>query len=168
MDTRKVLLEYVTSPIRLFELSAQMPFCSRFFEPLPKFITWCKETYPDAQWVDMGAGQGHVTQALRKAGLDALAIDLFLAESDAVIDDISKMDAAMFPFFAGHIGLICRPCRGEWIHASIIKAVEADCPVVYVGKDSHFDEDLQPLPYNTTLIMTDAGEAGESVWLVTK
>jgi hypothetical protein len=167
MDTRQVLLNYLTAPRRMFEGLVRMPFCSRFFEPKQKFLDWCKETYPGAHWIDCGAGQGHVTKLLRENGLVADALDLFLAEEDVVIDDMIQMDSAMYPFSNRNVALMCRPCRGDWIHATIIKAVNAHAPLVYVGKESHFEEDLKPLPYKIELVMQNAGEMNENVWLVT-
>lgn len=168
MDAKAFLLDYLTSPLRHFEGMVRMPICSRFFEPKAEFVDWCKKTYPDANWVDCGAGQGHVVKILRDAGLSVTGIDLFLCSDDLVIDDMIPMDSAMFPFHNGMVALLCRPCRGDWIHATIIKVVESECPMVYVGKQSHFDEDLAPLPYKVELMLNDIGEDGENMWLVTK
>jgi hypothetical protein len=64
----------------------------------------------------------------------------------------------MFADFGPNVvALMCRPCRGDWIHATIIKAVEAGSEFVYVGKPSHFAADLEPLPFRVSMVMTDAG-----------
>ncbi len=168
IDTKDFLLNYLTSSLRHFEGRVKMPACGWFFEPKVEFIDWCKKTYPDANWVDCGAGQGHVVKMLRDVGLSACGIDLFKCDDNLAIDDMITMNSAMFPFSNNMIALMCRPCRGDWIHATIIKAVENKCPMIYVGKQSHFEKDLAPLPYKVELVLSDIGEDGENLWLVTK
>jgi hypothetical protein len=168
IDTKDFLLNYLTSPLRHFEGRVKMPACGRFFEPKVEFVDWCKKTYPDANWVDCGAGQGHVVKMLREAGLSACGIDLFKCDDDLIIGDMIAMNSAMFPFSNNMVALICRPSRGDWIHATIIKAVENGCPVIYVGKSKHIEQDLTPLPYQIELVLNDIGEDGENLWLVIK
>lgn len=168
MNVKSVLLAYLSNPIRQLEGLARMPFCSKFFEPNEQFIKWCKANYPNAFWIDCGAGQGHITKLLRENGIQAAGLDLYSPTEDALIDDLINMDCVKFPFTENMVALMCRPCRGEWIHAAIIKAVESGCPFIYVGKQSHYDDDLAPLPYNVNLVLSDIGKDGENMWVVTK
>jgi len=164
MNTKEVLMDYLLDPMRMIEKEAYMPFSSQFFIPKPEFVEWCKKTYPDANWVDCGCGQGQVTKLLQDNGVSVLAIDLYA--KDNAVTEVLEMSAPMFPFGENMVGLICRPCRGAWIHATIIKVVESGCPCVYVGKESHFDADLAPLPYKVQLVLEDIGDDGENLWLI--
>lgn len=168
MDTKSALMNYLSDPIRQLEGLVHMPFCSRFFEPRAQFVDWCKQTYPSAFWIDCGAGQGHITKLLRENGMQAAGLDLYAPTEDAVINDLINMDCVKFPFTDKMVVLLCRPCRGDWIHATIIKAVESGCPMIYIGKQSHFNDDLAPLPYKVELVLSDIGMDGENLWIVSK
>jgi hypothetical protein len=100
--------------------------------------------------------------------MEAVGLDLYPCESDIVIDDMVPMDSAMYPFAKDNVALLCRPCRGDWIHATIIKAVEKGVPVVYVGKEKNATHDLYQLPYNIERVLEDIGSDGENLWLVTR
>ncbi|MBS1722643.1 MAG: hypothetical protein JSS66_06490 [Armatimonadetes bacterium] len=144
-----------------------MPTWSVFFEPRPEFIEWCAATFDKSTCIDCGCGKGLLVSLLRHRGLDAFGLDI-CPPTDAFVDDVLAIDAPLFAYSAHMTAFVCRPCRGEWIHATIMRAVESGCPVVYVGKQSHYASDLEPLPYKIEHVMDGAGADGESVWLVTK
>ena len=169
MDTQKLLLEYTQMAIETMMSDAQIPFStsSVFFDPRKKFVGWMHEFAVGHVVVDCGAGLGHTTLALQNHGVRAIAVDLF-PSPDAVVENITPMNAVLFPFSDAFIAMICRPCRGDWIHATIIAAVESGAKCVYVGKESHYAADLAPLPYEVVKVMEQAGAAGESVWTISK
>lgn len=165
INPNEVIESYFQNPLLMWRMKLGYETVSKFFIPNQKFIQWCKEAYPDSHFIDCGCGLGHVTKELRKAGLKVHGIDLY-PTSYAVIDDIMPMDSVMFTYVEGMVPLLCRPCRGDWIHATIVRAVEACGVFLYVGKESHYSTDLLPLPYKVDRIMEDVGEAGEVMWRI--
>jgi len=167
LDAQQVLSEYLHSPRRHFELNINVPTFSVFFDPLHEFVEWMKEFCGDKTIVDCGCGCGQTVAVLRHAGLEAIGIDLYGADRP-LIHDIHLMNAVHFPFSPETVALICRPCRGDWIHATICKAVESGSKCVYVGKESHYEEDLEPLPYKVEKVLSSAGMQNETVWVISK
>lgn len=167
MNTHATLERYLSDPRRQLEQQIHYSTWSVFFESKPEFVRWMVEFVKERKVVDCGCGLGNTTAVLRQAGLHTMGIDLYPSDN-ALIDDIAPINSALFPYNNDMVALLCRPCRGDWIHATIIKAIEGGSPVVYVGKESHYEADIQPLPYHVEIIMHDAGVAGETAWLITK
>lgn len=167
LNVNQVLDEYINSSLRVLETGINVPTFSVFFDPRNEFVNWMKEFTKNKIVVDCGCGRGQAVAVLRHAGLSVIGIDLYGAESP-LIPNVHFINAAFFPFTNEHIAMMCRPCRGDWIHATIIKAVESGAQFVYVGKEEHYDADLQPLPYNIEKVLTGAGLQNESVWVVSK
>jgi len=167
LDPKATLMSYFSDPMRRLEGKAAFSSWNQFFKPNEEFLSMLGERFPNRLIIDCGCGVGHVTQTLRDAGFDVMPIDLYPSDF-AVIDDIMGMDAAMFSYVDDMLPILCRPNRGAWIHATIIRAVEGSGTMLYIGKESHFDEDLAPLPYTVEKILTNAGENCESVWVITK
>lgn len=167
LDVQKVLGEYLHSPRRHFELNIIVPTFSVFFDPRNEFVDWMKGFCGDKTVIDCGCGCGQTVAVLRHAGIDTVGIDLYGAETP-LIPDIHLLNAVHFPFGPSCVAMMTRPCRGDWIHATIIKAVESGADFVYVGKEEHFEADLEPLPYRVQKVLTNAGMQNESVWLITK
>lgn len=136
-----------------------------FFEPRNEFIQWVKEFSDGKLIVDCGCGCANTTATLRMAGVKAIGLDLICPER-ALIGDIHVIDATDYPFSSDTIGMMCRPNRGDWIHATITKAVESGAKFIYVGKESHYKTDLQPLSYKVQKVMTNAGISNESAWII--
>lgn len=144
------------------------PDVSVFFDPSPLWVRWMRQFCGDRSVVECGCGVGHVALVLRQAGLSVCALDIEPPDF-SFITDIVPINSAKFEHFGPKaVALMCRPCRGDWIHATIFKAVEAGSELVYVGRPSHFAADLEPLPYNVSMVMTDAGVMRECVWVISK
>lgn len=167
IDTQEVLQKYINSHKRLPELEINIPTFSVFFDPKSGFVHWMREFCQDKTVVDCGCGRGQTTAVLRHSGLNVVAIDLNGADCP-LIKDIHFMDAVFFPYSPNYVAMMCRPCRGEWIHATIVKAIESGAKFVYVGKEEHYNADLAPLPYKVERVLTDAGLQNESVWVISK
>lgn len=167
LDVRKTLMDYLHSPIRKLELGVNIPTFCVFFDPRNEFVNWMKEFCGDNTVVDCGCGLGQTVAVLRHAGIKTIGIDIFNSDSP-LIPDIQLMNAVHFPFSDNFVAMMCRPCRGDWIHAAIIKAVEGGARFVYVGKEEHYAADLEPLPYKVEKVLTNAGMQNESVWVVSK
>ena len=140
---------------------------NKFFEPNESFYNWAKAEFPNCIWVDCGAGRGHVTKGfMERPGMIGIAIDLF--PSDLAEVPVQQFAAQRFPFVEGMTPLICRPCRGDWIRDTIDRAIEMVGVIVYVGLEKHYREDILSLPYFVEQVLDDAGEEGESVWVISK
>lgn len=167
LDAQQVLSEYLHSPLRRLELNINVPTFSVFFDPHNEFVEWMKGFCGDKTVIDCGCGCGQAVAVLRHAGINAVGIDLYGAETP-LIPDIHLLNAVHFPFNHDCVVMMCRPCRGDWIHATIIKAVESGAKFVYVGKEEHYEADLEPLPYKVEKVLTNAGMQNESVWVISK
>lgn len=167
IDAQHVLSEYLKNPIRMIEVNINIPTFSVFFDPRNEFVDWMKKFCGDKTVIDCGCGLGHTVAVLRHAGIKAEGVDLCKATT-SLIQDIHIANAACFHFTPNHVAIMTRPCRGDWIHATIIKAVESGVDFVYVGKEEHYETDLALLPYNVQKVLTNAGIQNESVWLISK
>lgn len=166
IDPKATLIEYLTSSLRGLEQMIPFSTCSVFFEPKQEFVEWVASNYGDKMIVEVGCGKAMPSAMLQKAGLNVISTDLY--PPDDAMTKVFPMNAAQWPYMESQIGLLCRPCRGDWIHAAICKAVEGCGTMLYVGLDKHFDNDLAPLPYNVERVLSDVGESGESLWRITK
>jgi len=165
MNTRQVLLNYTNVAIETMKYTSSFTTTQSFFEPHPEFIDWMREFAKNTVVVDCGAGLCNTTLALQTSGVNAVALDLY-PSPNAMVKEVLGINAVLFPFSESFTAMICRPCRGDWIHATIISAVESGAQCVYVGKESHYEADLEPLPYKITKIMENAGLSNESVWTI--
>ena len=166
IDPKQILTSYLTSAIRNLETGIPYTTFSVFFEPTQEFIEWMKANYHDKTIIEVGAGKAVASGMLQDAGLNVVATDLY-PPSDASIRVVA-MNAAHWPYAENQIGMLCRPCRGDWIHAAICKAVEGCGTMLYVGLEKHHEADLEPLPYKVEKVLVDIGESGECVWRITK
>jgi hypothetical protein len=112
----------------------------RFFCPLHAFFAaMC--AYRHATIVDVGAGQGHVTDALIAHGFDAVGIDV---RTDGASSSVQLANALAFDYPAGSVGLFCRPCHSAlFVEPTIDRMVACDVSaIVYVGKWKSAGSDL--------------------------
>ncbi len=111
----------------------------KFFEPTPAFFG-CMHKLKHLSVYDVGAGCGHVGQALREQGLDVTALDTCRREAQVgvLIDDGTTYD---YP--KDCVVMLCRPCHGYFPNGVLERAVECDVRVVvYVGKPKNASADL--------------------------
>lgn len=145
---------------------------TKFFEPTQVWIDWMKARYPDRFVVDCGAGLGHVTQALRGAGLKkAIAIDLHpSAEFLNNYTGFYTGDACTFPFTPEMVPMYCRPCHNGFVAESVLHAFGRGCrEMIYISKPVNFERDVFSLPDELIAQQVDLeniGEEGERMWLI--
>lgn len=140
---------------------------SIFFEPIDdRFVNYMKTNYAQHHIVDCGAGKGFITQLLSDNGFSVTGIDIY-PDMEPIARSIYA-DAALYSWTENEVALICRPCRGSWIHCTMYGALMRNIDVVYVGKTNHYDEDLKPLEkhFKIELIMTKAGIDNENIWRI--
>lgn len=134
----------------------------KFFKPKAKFINWIKKTHPINLVYDVGAGCGHVTKKLIKAGINAIALDIM--HRDPSDYPVTIADAAIYEYSKRSVVLLCRPCHGYFIEHTFRQALSRNCIVYYVGKSSNVEDDLYG--FECKRILTNVGEDKEEVWQV--
>lgn len=104
----------------------------RFFCPIHAFFEEMG-AYRHAAIVDVGAGQGHVTDALIAHGFDAIGIDV---RTDGASPSVLTANALAFNYARGSVGLFCRPCHSSlFVEPAIDRMIACGVSaVVYVGK----------------------------------
>lgn len=112
----------------------------RFFCPLHAFFA-AMHAYRHATIVDVGAGQGHVTDALLAHGFDAVGIDV---RTDGASSSVRLVNALAFDYPAGSVGLFCRPCHSAlFVEPVIDRMIARDvAAIVYVGKATSVKGDV--------------------------
>lgn len=139
------------------------PCASRFFEPTEAFLAWAAENARDRGVTDVGAGQGHVAEALAQRGVKSLAIDL--RGSDGELPLVLPADGTTFHYPRGSIAMLCRPCHGEFPSLAVKRAVECGVSAVwYVGLPKNAANDLHGFRSRFKIALTKAGKGGEKVY----
>ena len=123
-----------------------------FFNPAKKFLDWIIKQRRVV--VDCGAGRGRLGAELLKRGMQSMAYDSWYVENAeyVVLPADVTTDVEFLPCM---IIVIARPCRGDWIHDTIEKAIDSNAVVAYVGLPKNFEEDLDPImdAYKITEVM---------------
>jgi len=141
---------------------AKLP-AQTFFEPNKKFLTYMKK-FRLRYVYDVGAGQGHVAKALRKAGIKKVnPIDLFPREGS--VTKITFGDGTSYPFKANSLVMLCRPCHGMFPEATIENAIRRKADIMYVGLTKNVKNDLGDFFRKFKKVLSKAGADGEHVWL---
>jgi hypothetical protein len=170
VDPLQTIVDYIerrsSNMNSLFGLMGYEGVRTVFFEPNKEFLDWIKSNFGDKILVDCGAGVGKVTSAIRGIGVNCLPIDV--CPSAYSILEVLNIDSVHMAYNENTIALICRPSRGNWVHATICKSVEESGKAIYCGREKHYDEDLEPLPYKITKVMSDIGPDNDCVWLIEK
>ena len=112
----------------------------------------------------MGAGLGHVSKALSKAGLNVMAIDL---EPRATFEfNVVKADSTTFPFERGAVVMFCRPSHSGFVEKTLTKAIQSDVShILYVGLTNNLQNDVGSIHDRFTKRRIGVvGNSGERVW----
>lgn len=132
----------------------------RFFEPTARFLDWAAANLRGRALFDVGAGDGHVAQALSAVGLSVTALDI-LPSGSAVL----RVDGTVFPYPTGCTVMICRPCHGDFPRAVVQQATTRRvAQVLYCGLRRNVRGDLSDVRARFDHVLAGAGKAGESVW----
>ncbi len=143
------------------------PTQSIFFNPRSEFAAWFKEKFKRRLVIDCGAGRALVTKLLREVGMSVIPLDIYPSDL-AEVDDILPIAAERFQFVDGMLPILVRPCGGDWIRDTIDAAIKGCGQIVYIGVERNYHRDLTPLPYAKKLLLEDAGDNQEAVWLITE
>ena len=136
----------------------------KFFEPKPKFLAWMKREYPEALIYDVGAGCGHVAEALRKKGLKVLGLDIHEREGETG-SRVLVADGETYSYEAGSVVMVCRPCHGEFMERVIERAILCKASaILYVGLEKNVEIDLGRHMAKFTMALPGAGLEDEKVW----
>lgn len=133
----------------------------KFFTPTRAFLDWIASPRLRSLIYDVGAGEGHVFEALRAKGIQVLAIDLYPGG-----DLVLAGDGTTYRYYPGTTVMLCRPCHGLFVYHVIQQAVLCEVGrVVYVGLDKNVEGDLDDYLPKFKMVLNDAGEDGEKVWV---
>jgi len=136
-----------------------------FFNPHPKFWTYIKKIIGMRTLVDCGCGDGLLLDQARHNRIDIIGID-FLNMSYR--SDVIPMKSEAFWFNRNNLPIMCRPCRGEWIHETIHNAMKKGCKeFLYVGVQRNLKDDIDNLrnQYTISLEVEDVGTSDEKEFL---
>lgn len=111
--------------------------------------------------VDVGAGMGHLTDALVDRGYTCRGIDHNTREGQSAL--VENVNAEDLYLTWDECAIIARPCHGIGLDL-ILKQLVGTCEVLYVGLDRNVEDDLDGYVY--TLLAEDVGEDGENCWRV--
>lgn len=149
--------------LEAFGLS-EMPAAMRFFEPNGAFFE-AMQAFDGLEIVDVGAGQGHVAQALRDRGHDAMGIDLRgIGETEY---PVTWGNARTFNFAAGSVVLICRPCHSDFVESAVDRAIARDVSaILYVGFEGKVANDIgERFDEFRKFDSGPLGASGERLWI---
>lgn len=123
------------------------------------------EAYRGLTIYDVGAGQGHVAEALRARGHEIIAIDISERDGARLVFIANGVTE---PYEAGSVVMLCRPCHGWFAEAVVKQAARCRAAhVLYVGKPKNRRADLGRYSRLFRVVKgLVAGQAGESmaVW----
>ena len=133
-----------------------------FFLPNDRFFAWADKNLFRDMVFDVGAGKGHVTDALALRGISVLGLDPYgRAGRHVMLRDGTDFD---YPSGATTV-MLCRPCHGDFVARVIERAAERDVErVLYVGLERNLDRDLQDRRHRFVLRETSVGDDGENIW----
>lgn len=136
----------------------------KFFEPKPRFLAWMKREYPETLIYDVGAGCGHVAEALQKKGLLVLGLDIH-ERGGTEGCPVLIADGETYSYEAGSVVMLCRPCHGEFAERVVERAITCKAStILYVGLEKNVKMDLGRYAKKFKLSLKDAGLEGEKIW----
>jgi hypothetical protein len=149
---------------RMVGKSASLP-AQTFFNPKKNFLDFMKKRFRLRYVYDVGAGQGHVTVALRKAGVKKVnPIDIF--PRDGQDTKINHGDGTTYPFKANSLVMLCRPCHGMFAEDTIKNALKREVSsILYVGLAKNVKNDLGGFYRKFKRVLVNIGEDKENLWV---
>lgn len=145
-------------------MSTPMP-ASRFFEPRESFLGYVKMIAKHAVCVyDVGAGQGHVAEALIEVGVAVVALDIAPRDGRGEIP-VVHANGATYPYARGSVVMLCRPSHGPFASAVVDQAIRCGASaVLYVGLPKNRRADLDDFARRFKLELSRAGKDDERAW----
>lgn len=140
-----------------------------FFNPKKSFLSFMARKFAKQFIFDVGAGVGHVAEALSKTKKfkKVFAIDMLEREGGSAFP-VYMADAASFPYPSGCIVMLCRPCHGSFVETVIDQAIECKAgAIVYVGLGRNVKTDLGMHYSKFKKVASNVGRDKENIWLST-
>lgn len=135
-----------------------------FFRPNETFARVLRDVALARLVVDVGAGMGAASKVLAEAGFAVLAIDNNWRRNE--VFPIQRADAVLFPYPAGAVVLLARPCHGTFVESVVTRAVAYGAhAVVYVGLPKNRREDLGIHARHFRLAARNVGGDKEWMWV---
>ena len=137
----------------------------QFFKPKDRFLKWMRKEYAGQRVYDVGAGTGHVSETLRRVGVNAIPMDLGFGDNPEVF----LADGTSFPYEPDSVVMLCRPCHGGFPLLTIMQAQRRGvATILYVGLERNRLIDLDVEARKFKRVLTDVGDEGENVWRYTR
>jgi hypothetical protein len=133
-----------------------------FFKPRPAFAkALAKDPFlRHRRIVEIGAGQGTFAAALKRQGLDVVAIDAMQRDEQDPIVQIA--DAETFDYDQDDVVIVCRPCHSDWFITAFERAIECGVMTMfYIGLRRNVQQDLNAFDFVFYEHKLDVGEEGE-------
>lgn len=135
------------------------------FIPDPEFIKKLSEDFKEkCGIVEIGAGRGLFTKAMRDKGLKAVAIDPNCRATYET--DVMQMDAMDFPYPENSLVIAARPDHSGWVETAFQRALERNCKIMYVSKLENLYIDFDEDDFEIEIYAGNVGEEKEIAWLL--
>lgn len=139
----------------------------QFFKPNEAFNDWMLQTCNGRLVYDVGAGCGQVAQQLKASGILVKALDIH--RRDGAQHPVVIADGASYPYEAGSIVMLCRPCHGLFTQAVIEQAIYRSVfSILYVGLAGNLKDDLGKYRSRFKRVLTKTGRDGENIYQYTR
>ena len=137
----------------------------KFFEPQPHFVAWMHDTFHSKTVYDVGAVVGHVARMLAGGGnMTVRALDTVARDKQEF--PVIKADGWIFPFEAGSVVMLCRPCHGIFPEGVIKNAIRCKAgAILYVGLPKNAKDDLGKWRRHFKVARRLVGLNGESAYV---
>jgi hypothetical protein len=114
-----------------------------FFEPTVDGLIILAQLLKNKAVMEVGAGTGLLASKLQKSVPRYVPVDLLPREG--TFTEVYVLDATRLSYLNIDIVVMARPCHGDWVHDTIMKALSDGCTVFYLGLPRNEDQDLQSL-----------------------
>lgn len=160
---RLMRLQAVGATFALLQ-GASLP-AQTFFNPKKSFLDFMKKKFRSRYIYDVGAGSGHVTVALRKAGIKEVnPIDIL--SRDGQVTKVNYGDGTAYPFKKHSLILLCRPCHGTFVEGTIENALNRGVSgILYAGLTKNVKNDLGRFYRKFKRVLVNIGEDKENLWI---
>lgn len=145
-----------------------------FFEPTQEFVVWVKEAFEGRPVLDAGCGFGNLTDALLRAGVAAVGIDL---QHSKIESGQSRYPAAAGKLLVGDttehplvrlsaaVVIFGRPCHDpSWIARTVEASASTASAWVYISKPGNAENDIASFERRRVLVAATVGDEGEEAW----
>ena len=140
----------------------------KFFEPTKTFVSVMGKKFGKRLIYDVGAGMGHVANALSKSKKFKNVVALDMNARIGAEFKIKMVDATSYGFSPLGVVMFCRPCHGLFVNDAIDNALECGVKdIVYVGLEKNVSDDLGDYFSEARQLKTrKIGSEEEKIWII--